>query len=372
VLAARIESAERIPGVTIYQRSDLFRGHVTADVKLEEALSAQPELIHIHQVDDPEIVDIARRTAPVVVSAHSYTACPSGVYYFRPGHECSRGHGPGCIPNLIARGCAHARNPARLPANYRHAKSGLEALSRADLAVSYSSAVDRHLAANAIARRKIVPYFPTMVPRPGSGHADRRRVVFAGRIVAPKGVGVLVRAARRVDGEFVICGDGPRLEAMRRLARRAGVAERVRFTGWLDADDLADELANASVVAVPSLWPEPFGLVGIEGFAAGRPAVATATGGIPDWLEDGVSGLSVPPGDVRALVRALDELLADPGRQREMGEAGRRTVAARFSKDRHLSAILDAYRVAREAWESHRANGSPRGQAPAAPVAQRR
>src|SRR5256885_2730812 len=149
VLAARIESAQRIPGVTIYQRSDLFRGHVTAEVKLEEALSAQPELIHIHQVDDPEIVDVVRRTAPVVVSAHSYTACPSGVYYFRPGQECSRGHGPGCIPNLIARGCAHARNPARLPANYRHAKSGLEALTRADLAVSYSSAVDRHLAANA-------------------------------------------------------------------------------------------------------------------------------------------------------------------------------------------------------------------------------
>ena len=54
---------------------------------------------------------------------------------------------------------------------------------------------------------------------------------------------------------------------------------------------------------MPSLWPEPFGLVGIEALAAGRPVVASATGGIGDWLEDGVGGLMVPPGDPGALAR---------------------------------------------------------------------
>ena len=60
---------------------------------------------------------------------------------------------------------------------------------------------------------------------------------------------------------------------MRRLARRLRVDERVRFRGWLAPEELAREFADASVVVIPSLWPEPFGLVGIEGFAAGRPAV---------------------------------------------------------------------------------------------------
>jgi glycosyltransferase involved in cell wall biosynthesis len=96
------------------------------------------------------------------------------------------------------------------------------------------------------------------------------------------------------------------------------------------------------------VWPEPFGLVGIEGFAAGRPAVASATGGTADWLQDGVSGLLVRPGDAGALARALNELLDDPERQREMGEAGRAHVDANFSPDRHLSVLLDAYRAARE------------------------
>jgi len=193
------------------------------------------------------------------------------VHYFRPGQECDRPHGTGCIPNLLLRGCAHTRNPLGLPTQYANATRGLEALRRADLAVSYSTAVDRHLAQNGIASRAIVPYFPTMAMPSGAPHGKHRRVVFAGRVVAPKGVDVLIRAARDVDGEFVVCGDGWRLEAMRRLAGRLGVAERVRFTGWLDAARLAEELAGASVVAVPSLWPEPFGLVGIEAHAGRTP-----------------------------------------------------------------------------------------------------
>jgi len=285
-----------------------------------------------------------------VISEHGYTACTSGVYYFRPGQECARAHGPGCVPNLLMRGCAHARLPRALPASYRRATHALQALRRADLALSYSSAVDRHLAANGVSSRRVIPLFTTMTPVRGAGHATRRRVVFAGRIVAPKGLQILIRAAREVDAEFVICGDGLQSAAMRRLARRLGLLERVHFRGWLGADELARELAEASVVAMPALWPEPFGLVGIEALAAGRPVIASATGGVGDWLEHGVSGLCVPPGDVGALARALNELLADPVRQETMGAAGRSMVAARFSPARHVEALLDAYASARLAW----------------------
>ncbi len=191
-----------------------------------------------------------------------------------------------------------------------------------------------------------------MESRGGSGHGSRRRVVFAGRIVRPKGVGVLIRAAREVDAEFVLCGDGRELDSMRALAGRLGVADRVSFTGWLSGEDLAQQLADASIVVMPSLWPEPFGLVGIEAFAAGRPAVASATGGIGDWLEHGVSGLQVPPGDAKALALALTEMLRDPERQQEMGEAGRRRVRERFSPERHVAALLDGYGRAIEQWRT--------------------
>src|SRR5205085_9699285 len=145
---------------------------------------------------------------------------------------------------------------------------GRQALRVAVHAVSYSTAVDRHLADNDIERRSIVPYFPTLSVSPRDEEDDARRVLFAGRIVAPKGLAVRVRAARDVEAEFSICGDGPRRAAMERLAARLRVADRFSFAGWLGPEDLARELAQASLAAVPSLWPEPFGLVGIEAFAA--------------------------------------------------------------------------------------------------------
>jgi glycosyltransferase involved in cell wall biosynthesis len=367
VLAARIES-EPIRGVTLHHAPDLFKQGISPERRLGEAGSLSPSIIHLHQFDDPDVLAVLQQIAPVVISVHGYSACTSGVHYFRPGQECTRAHGPGCVPNLALRGCAHTRDPRALPAAYRRATLSVQALRRANLAISYSSTIDRHLATNGVVRRAIVPLFATMKPASATGHATRRRVLFAGRVVTPKGIAVLVRAARDVDAEFVICGDGWQLDAMRRLARRLGVQDRVRFTGWLAARDLAPRMAEASVVAMPSLWPEPFGLVGIEAHAAGRPVVASATGGVRDWLQHGVSGLSVKPGDVRELAAALNELLADPARQAAMGEAGREIVAARYTPERHVDALTRAYRSAREIWEADRREGSPGVSAPPTPA----
>jgi glycosyltransferase involved in cell wall biosynthesis len=355
VLAARIESTEEIPGVTLYRCPDLFNADAPMSTRIGEALSFGPEVIHLHQVDLPDVVRAMRASAPVLVSAHNYVACSAGVHYFRPGQECTRAHGPGCVVNMLARGCAHTRTPRSLPTRYKNASHAVEALRCADLVISYSSSVDRHLAQNDLTARRLVPLPVTIDPQPGAGHATRRRVVFAGRIVRPKGIAVLIRAAREVDAEFVICGDGRLLEPMRGLTRRIGVQDRVSFTGWLNSERLAQELADASVVVMPSLWPEPFGLVGIEALAAGRPVIASATGGIGDWLEHGVSGLFVKPGDVQDLARALNQLLADPERQRTMGMAGRETVNTRFSPARHLAAVIDAYGEARARWQSQQA-----------------
>jgi glycosyltransferase involved in cell wall biosynthesis len=358
VAAAKVDPDLHVPGVTVHHSTELFKAYVPVDARLGAAASASPDVIHLHQLEDPEVVAALRIKAPVVVSAHGYTACTSGVHYFRPGQECARPHGPGCVPNLALRGCAHVRNPRPLPASYRQTTRALEALRGADLAVAYSNAVERHLAVNGVTRRAVIPLFVTLAPhspRGGAQDSAQPRVLFAGRVVKPKGLGVLIRAMRTVDAELVVCGDGMQLTAMRGLARRAGVERRVHFRGWLDPEQLARELANTSVVAIPSLWPEPFGLVGIEALAAGRPVVASLTGGIPDWLEDGVTGVGVQPGDVRGLARALAALLADPQRQRAIGAAGREVVAARFSPERHVGALLEAYRAARASWEESEA-----------------
>jgi glycosyltransferase involved in cell wall biosynthesis len=346
VLAKHID-AEAAPGVTLLHGARLDDMRASPGERLGSAMDSAPAVVHLHKVHDPELVAQVQTHAPVLVSVHDYCACTSGMHYFKPGQECARAHGPGCVPNLAFRGCAHTRQVHLLPGSYGRVSRTVEAVRAADLAISYSSVIDAHLATNGVTRRTIVPYFPTTPRSAAPAQRRARRVLFAGRVVAPKGVAVLISAARTVDAEFVVCGDGWRLQEMRRLARRLRVDERVHFEGWVSAEVLADRLAEASVVVMPSVWPEPFGLVGIEAAAAATPVVASSTGGIRDWLEHGVNGLLVEPGDAQALSAALNELLDDPERRRSMGAEGRQIVSERFSPSRHLAALLDAYTTAR-------------------------
>ena len=98
-------------------------------------------------------------------------------------------------------------------------------------------------------------------------------------------------------------------------------------------------LAGSRVLALPSLWQEPFGLAGLEALASGVPVVASAVGGIPSWLADGEGGLLVPGGDPQALAAALRRVLEGGELSTRLAAQGPR-VAARFTVDRHLELLL--------------------------------
>src|SRR5689334_6708178 len=95
VLVAEVDSTERIDGVGVRELPELLDPATPAKVRLEHGLGWVPDIAHLHQVDDPELVQALGDVVPVAVSAHGYTACTSGVHYFRPGRECNRPHGPG-------------------------------------------------------------------------------------------------------------------------------------------------------------------------------------------------------------------------------------------------------------------------------------
>jgi glycosyltransferase involved in cell wall biosynthesis len=108
------------------------------------------------------------------------------------------------------------------------------------------------------------------------------------------------------------------------------VAGRVTFTGRLSPEDLVDHYLSAAVFAFPSVWPEGFGLPPVEAMAAGVPVVATRAGAITETVVDGVTGYLVGQGDVAALTDRLGALLADEGRRRSFGEAGRARAVTTF------------------------------------------
>lgn len=173
------------------------------------------------------------------------------------------------------------------------------------------------------------------------------RVLSLGRLVALKGQAVLLDAAAELARrgrplEVTIAGGGAERERLERRAAELGIADRVEFLGAVGQDRVPALYAAADVFCSSS-FAEGVPVVLMEAMASGLPTVATRIMGIPEIVEDGVTGLLVPPGRADALADALERLAADPEERRAMGEAGRRKVIEerdpRRSADRLLALI---------------------------------
>ncbi|UWQ23181.1 glycosyltransferase family 4 protein [Jannaschia sp. W003] len=165
-----------------------------------------------------------------------------------------------------------------------------------------------------------------------------KHILFVGRLAAVKGVRVLLEAFARVraahpDARLTLVGDGDERAAIEDHARALGCDDGVRFTGYLNQDEVAEALAQADLFALPS-FAEGVPVVLMEAMAARLPVLATRIAGIPELVEDGVAGRLVPPGDVDAFADALDALLNDPAGRTAMGAAGRARVEAEFHVER--------------------------------------
>ncbi len=175
----------------------------------------------------------------------------------------------------------------------------------------------------------------------------RAYILAIGRHVWNKGFDVLLRAFARLATRYpavdlVIAGDGPEHDNLIALAHELGIAERVVFPGRTDRAMTATLFHHALFFVLPSLH-EPFGIVNLEAMAASKAVVATRAGGVPEIVHEGQNGLLVAPGDVDALAQAIEALLRDPARADQMGGAGARLVAERYTWDRVASSYLELY-----------------------------
>lgn len=170
-------------------------------------------------------------------------------------------------------------------------------------------------------------------------------VAIVARLVPIKAHEVFLEAARRIQAvlpaaRFLLVGDGERRQALERLAAALGLGAHVRFLGW--RRDLERVYADAWVVALTSRNEgSPVSL--IEAMAAGCAVVATRVGGVPDLIEDGVTGRLVPPDEPAALAEAVVGLLRDADRRRALGGAARRRVVPAFAAERLVAGVDRLY-----------------------------
>jgi len=193
-------------------------------------------------------------------------------------------------------------------------------------------------------RTVVIPNAVDAAAAPQSRHAGvPPRVVAIGRLAAPKDALTLVRALAAVGARpysALVVGDGPDRRAVEAEIRSLGLEGAVRLAG--ERRDVPRLLANADVFVLSSR-SEGAPLSVLEAMAAGVPVVASAVGGVPELVADGVTGLLVSPGDPRALAAALDRLLADPALRRRLGAAARERVRTRFDLAAMREAHLELY-----------------------------
>lgn len=176
------------------------------------------------------------------------------------------------------------------------------------------------------------------------------RILFAGNLIAAKGVDILLAAFAKVRGRGISCrlkflGEGNARDALARAAERLGVAEAVDWSGFVPMDRMPEEYGAATVVALPSRGARGEGLPLslVEALIGGAAVVATPAGGVPEIILDRDTGLLVPDGDVDALAEALATLLTDAALRERLVRAGRARVTERFAPGPAAERFLALY-----------------------------
>ncbi len=180
--------------------------------------------------------------------------------------------------------------------------------------------------------------------------SDRAIVTQVSWVIPEKGIADFLIAAGLVlqqnrNVQFVLVGDGANRDEYMKDAANMGIADHVTWTGMVGDPFGEGVFAAADVVCQFSRWEEVFGWMIAEAMAHEKPVIATRVGGIPELIEEGVSGHLVGRSDTAAMSRHILELLADPELRRRMGVAGRAIVAERFDLRKNVAQLVEAYGI---------------------------
>lgn len=307
----------------------------------------KPDVFFLHQWPGAEVPEaLADTGVPVARFLHDHRLFCLREHKVTAlgGRPCTRVAGLKCYacPGFIQRS---PRWPGLRVVGLASLRREQAANRRLDALVVPSSYLRDHAIAHGFPadRLHVFPLFVDLPPDPAPvTPRDPDRLLFVGALTRGKGLDILLDAMERLHWtvRLTVVGSGPQAAWFRRLTARRGLDRRVAFLGTLDAASLAAQYRTAACLVLPNRQPETFGLVGPEALGHATPVVASRIGGVGEWLQDGVTGLAVPPCDPAALATAIRTLLDDPARAAALGEAGRAFVAERLRPEAHLDALM--------------------------------
>ena len=320
--------------------------------------NSRPDVIHVHNTFpllSNSILWAARRDrVPVVHTLHNFRSLCANGLLLRNGRPCTDCVGRSGVAGAV-HGCYRDSAAATTPivaANIIH--RGLRTMQ---------SCVDRFIAPSDFLKNMYVragwSASRFVVTRnacsdPGLGEGPRDGIVCVSRLAAEKGVHDLIEAwAGTVPAggaQLTILGDGPERPRLERLARSC---HNVRFTGLASGDTVAEHLASAIALVVPSRCYEVAPRVVAEAYAAGTPVIAPRMGGLAELVADGRTGLSTKPHSASSLACAIKQMIASTDAARALGAGARAFYEAEFSPATTVANLMAIYKTAIEHRPEH-------------------
>jgi glycosyltransferase involved in cell wall biosynthesis len=221
-----------------------------------------------------------------------------------------------------------------------------------DLIVAPSHAVKDKLMEAGMQSVEIV-YHGTPIQSQTSSLTSPPTVVFAGRLVKDKGSEVLLKAFAMVvhqmpEARLLLVGDGPERKALIQKINDLQIVDNVFMPGLLSRPEMEKLFSTAWVQAVPSLWPEPFGTVVIEAMMRGTAVVVSASGGLPELVQNNETGLVVPPNDPEILAASLLLILRNRDWAERMGTRAREIALQKYNENIYVDGFLEKYQQIRD------------------------
>lgn len=350
-----------------------------SDLGADRALAAlsawQPDLIYAHGLVDPKLEAETLKIAPAVFFAHSYYGtCISGAKAFKNPvvRPCSRSFGWQCLLHYYPHRCG-GWSPVTMLREYRRQSRRLELLSSYKAIVTHSDHMRSEYVKHGLATDRVYkssyyayntgngsdPIKEFQAPSTLDGSLTTTqtkpnwRLLFLGRMDFLKGGGVFIDALPEVRASLdrplrvTFAGEGPDRRVWERKAKQVQAQSKglsIEFVGWLNGRQLESVWTNCDLLVVPSLWPEPFGQVGIEAGLRGVPVAAFAVGGIPDWLTDGVNGhlASGDPPTAAGLAEVIIRCLRDPTTHAHL-RRGAVEMAQHLKMGEHLGDLVKVF-----------------------------
>ena len=324
----------------------------------------RPDVLYAHGLLDPDLEARTLDIAPAAFFAHAYYGvCISGSKAFSAPTRipCDRPFGPACLLQFYPRRCG-GLNPVTMGVEYVRQRARLRLLTRYRAILTHSEHMQREyerypglehrIHHSWYAAEPLGPPPPPLeeAPRSDDGTLGPLRLLFMGRMDDLKGGDLAIDAVPIVAStlrrfvHMVFAGDGPargRWEAAAHETMTGGSGVRISFVGWQSGNELTHLLDSSDLLVVPSLWPEPYGRVGLEAGRRGVPTAAFAVGGIPEWLTAGRNGALAPadPPTAAGLAQAIVDCLITPERHAGLREGARAMAAHLDDVTRHLDLL---------------------------------